>query len=316
MLRSAHLVLVLFGILLCPVAASAQCDETSIPIWGGAKAGAEFGFAAALTQDLAVVGAPGWESSPGVPIGLVTLARFKAGNWVPEALPTPTSVKPGERFGAAVAINEDATVIVVGAPLHGGTVAGGGLVVIYEWNTGLNNFEITAEWPGGLANGFYGFAVDASGDRVLVGEPGGLFLDGIVTVYKRTAPGTWVPEAFWVGLPGDGLGWSVAIEGGVMAMGAPFADPPLLVDAGMVYTKVWNGAKWVTREDIPGWNDGDFSGWAVDVYDDYMAIGQPGYGTNSGHGMVGTWDGTKYDFLAGVWDMSGAGGRIGHAVAV
>jgi hypothetical protein len=308
------------ALMAAAAGAQAQCDETSVPIWGGPQAGAEFGFAAAMAPNVAVVGAPGWESSPGVPIGLVTVARWNGSTWVPEALPTPSSAQPGDRFGAAVAINEDATVIAVGAPLHDGGVTDGGLLVIYEWNTALFAWEIVAEWPGIFNSGMYGFAVDASGDRILVGEPGGLFLGGVVNIYRRTGPKAWAGEAFWVGAAGDFLGWSVAIEGGVMALGAPLADPPGLTDAGMVYTKSWNGANWMTREDIPGWNDGDFSGWAVDVYDDYLAIGQPGFTSSgtpgSGHGMVGTWDGSNYFFSAGVWDMSGNGGSIGHDVAV
>lgn len=308
------------GLLAAPPTATAQCNETSVPIWGGPKAGAEFGFAADLAPNVAVVGAPGWESAPGVPLGLVTVARWNGSAWVPQKLATPASVQPGDRFGAAVAINEDATVIAVGAPLHGGAAAGGGLLAIYEWNAFSGAWEIAAEWPGIFVNGWYGFAVDASGDRIVVGEPGGLFAAGVVNVYRRSAPKKWVSEAFWVGVPGDGLGFSVSLSGDVLALGAPFADPAGVADAGMVYTKAWDGAAWATRADMAGWNGGDQSGWAVDVHGDDLAIGQPGFSSSgvpgSGHGMVGTWNGSDYTFYAGVWDMSGSGGRIGHAVAV
>lgn len=308
------------GLLAAPPAATAQCNETSIPIWGGPRAGAQFGFAADLAPGVAVVGAPGWEVAPGVPLGLVTVARWNGGAWVPEPLPVPASVQPGERFGAAVAINEAATVIAVGAPLHGGAAAGGGLLAIYEWNAVSGAWEIAAEWPGIFVNGWYGFAVDASGDRIVVGEPGGLFAAGVVSVHRRTAPGTWVSEGFWIGVPGDGLGFAVSLSGGILALGAPFADPGAEADAGMVFTKAWDGAGWVTREDIPGWSAGDQSGWAVDVHGQHLAIGQPGFSSSSlpdsGQGMVGTWNGSKYFFSVGVWDATGNGGRIGSAVAV
>lgn len=308
------------GLLVALPGAAAQCNETSIPPWGGPKAGAEFGFAADLAPDVAVVGAPGWESAPGVALGLVTVARWNGVSWVPDPLPTPASVQPGDRFGSAVAINEDATVIAVGAPLHDGAASDGGLLVIYEWNAALKAWEIAAEWLGIFENGWYGFAVDASGDRIVVGEPGGLFAAGVVNVHRRTGPKQWPSEAFWVGIPGDGLGFAVSLAGDVLALGAPFADPDSVVDAGRVHMKAWNGAAWATREDIAGIDAGDQTGWAVDVHGDYLAVGMPGFVSsgvpNSGQGMVGTWDGTSYAFSAGVWDQTGNGGRVGHAVGV
>ena len=84
--------------------------------------------------------------------------------------------------------------------------------------------------PTSLAIGF-GSAVAMSGDEILVGRPGMVLgfpmpasQTGAVHVYRRGPGGRWI-EVSMVAAGGlsieDGFGSSIAVEGNLMAVGAP-----------------------------------------------------------------------------------------------
>ena len=99
----------------------------------------------------------------------------------------------GEEFGYRLAVNEDATVLVVGAP-YAGTApnANSGKAYVYARNTttGAWALQATLQSPGGPAfNTYFGDAVSASGQRVVVGEGG----TASSRIYLRTGT-SWALE--------------------------------------------------------------------------------------------------------------------------
>ena len=298
---------------------SAQCPETSVPTVGALQAGAEFGTSVALAGDVAVIGAPGWSPPGGQPEGAAIVSVWSGSAWVSSLLPRPPSLAPGSRFGQDVAINEDGTLIAVGAPFHDGSVVDGGKVVVYEWDPGLAAWVLSLEVDGVFASGLFGFSVTASGDRVAAGEPGGAFALGTVSVTRRTAPLTWVGDGYLVGVePFAVFGFDVALDGDLLAVGSPLEDEPLL-DSGSVDVFEWQGGPWALREHVvdPGADVSDFFGWSVDVDAEVLIAGGPGVtvGTPGGHARIFRWNGTTYTWMFGHWNDT-ASSRLGQSVAL
>ena len=303
-------------------ASSAQCPETSVPSPGGPHAGAEFGTSVAVAGDVAVIGAPGWAPAGGPPEGAAMVSTWTGSAWVSSQLPRPATLAPGSRFGQDVAINEDASIIAVGAPLHDGPAVDGGKLVIYEWNPGLAKWLITFDGDGIFGSGLYGWSVAASGDLVAVGEPGGAFALGTVNVYRRTAPGSWTNDGLLFGVEPFALfGADVALSGEVLAVGAPLDDDPL-VDEGSVDVYARVGSTWTLREHLADWIDqpGSLFGWSVDVDmgGDLLAIGMPGSipNTPGGLGRVYHWVNGAYSNYLAHWDNDGPPCRLGQSMAI
>ena len=298
--------------------AYAQCPETSVPTVGLPQAGAEFGASVALAGDTAVIGAPGWSPPGGQPEGAVIVSVWTGSAWVSQMLPRPASIGPGSRFGQDVAINEDASVIAVGAPLHDGTAIDCGKVVIYEWDPALSSWSLSLEVDGLFASGFFGHSVTASGQRVAAGEPGGAFALGTVNITRRTAPFTWVSDGFLAGTEPFALfGFDVALSGDLLAVGSPLDDDTQL-DEGCVDVYEWLSGPWVLREHITGGFGfaGTFFGWSVDLADD-LVVGAPGATSNNPGGIaqIYHWDGAKYLWWFTHWNDS-TSSRLGQSVAI
>src|SRR6185436_14116419 len=93
----------------------------------------------------------------------------------------------------------------------------------------------------GEADDQLGKAVALSGDTVLVGAPadnvGSVVNQGSAYVFRRSS-GVWSQEAQLLapdGQGGDAFGSTVALEGDVAVVGAPFADTNAGLNAGAIY---------------------------------------------------------------------------------
>src|SRR6185503_20505978 len=125
----------------------------------------------------------------------------------------------GEDFGSAVAVAGDTGVVC--APRRNLGNGNYGECIVYRL--------INGTWePGAVLlprePGTFGSSVALSGDRIVVGAP---VWEGPLTgrayVFRRVAPDSWVEEAMlspWHGEDGP-FGASVAIDGDVIAVGAP-----------------------------------------------------------------------------------------------
>ncbi|MGB5811123.1 MAG: hypothetical protein WBG86_11370, partial [Polyangiales bacterium] len=102
-----------------------------------------------------------------------------------------------------------------------------GLVVTYEWN-GDRFIEEQAILPKGLPQeARFGDSLAISGDRLVIGAHGEAGFEGAVYTYRHHG-GTWTLEQRLEGLElggADGpptFGWSVALRGSRLIVGAPF----------------------------------------------------------------------------------------------
>jgi hypothetical protein len=209
----------------------------------------QFGRSLALSGYDAVVGAP-TATEAGLETGAVYAYR-KLGAWTETQLLVGSSCTDSALFGYSVAM--DGGRLVVGAPTCDAACgADQGAVFVYEQSgTTWVQTAVLEGLPSATPQAF-GHAVDIQGDRIVVGAP--LALDAVkdsgrVYVYEN-AGGQWVldevltdPEA----VPHDRLGYSVDLDGDLVAAGQPHADVDGVVDAGAAQVFQDTPGGWVRR---------------------------------------------------------------------
>ena len=184
-----------------------------------ATPGAQFGRALALSADgsALVVGAP-WDGSsatgafaPGDPGYQAALEsdgapgssaayvhrRSAAGRWALEAFVKAPVAVAGDRFGSALALSADGSVLAVGAPGEDSSATGA-------------------------------FALGGAGYQAAL-ESDGAEESGAAIVHRRSAAGRWALEAFVkapVAGAFAGFGWDLVLsgDGATLAVGTPFDD--------------------------------------------------------------------------------------------
>ncbi|HNO77260.1 MAG TPA: choice-of-anchor Q domain-containing protein [Phycisphaerae bacterium] len=177
-----------------------------------------FGTSVGISGDIAVVGAPGDQTSTSA--GAVYLYRRSGTNWIEEDILVANDAVADDELGTSVAIDDFTA--VGGAPKHGGA----GAVYVFEDNAGSwpQTFKVTAS--NAVAGDLFGASVAIDGDLLVVGAPGADSGAGAMYVFKRSG-------LFWVELTrlvasdaaaGDALGTSVSISGDAIVGGAPFAN--------------------------------------------------------------------------------------------
>jgi len=241
-----------------------------------------FGIAVDVDGDTAVVGAR-HDDDGGKSSGAAYVYQRDPGTdkWALETKLVMTNAATNDYFGRSVAIQGD--VIVVGAPgddfstvfphkgsAHVFTRGSGG------WDTG------TKLLPGDtLANPAYenyGISVDISGDTIVVGvsfdnESTALGVGSAYVFVKGSS--TWTKHARLTPLTADAhqnFGWSVAVEGDTIVVGAPH-----WTDGGLgetyVFTRVVNWTNAATKLSVNDKLAGDDFGWSVAVSGETIVVG-------------------------------------------
>ena len=208
-------------------------------------------------------------------------------------LSASSGFQPGDG-GGGVAVSADT--VVIGArkadnTINGTTTTNSGKVYIYGRNDagtpsdlGDDSWFIKQELvPEDLSDGdYFGHAVAMDGDKLVVGafhpteiccpntELGDGF--GVAYVYRRIVTensDSWeLEQKLTPGSDGgqnDRFGWSVDIEGDIIAIGARSYDDNGLVDRGAVYVFRFDGNQWQDPQRLVGSADGDNFGYDVDV---------------------------------------------------
>ena len=273
-----------------------------------------FGYSVAIDGDTVVVGAYG-DDDGGSYSGSVYVFTEPAGGWVSASGNIKLTASDGaasDWFGRSVAIDGDT--VVVGAPYDDdGGSASGSVYVFTEpaggWVSASGNIKLTAMDAAG--SDWFGWSVAVAGDTVVVGAPldddGGSY-SGSAYVFTEPAGG-WVSASGNIKLTAmdaatnDYFGWSVAVAGDTVVVGAPYDD-----DGGS-----YSGSAYVFTEPAGGWVSGsetlkltamdaatnDYFGRSVAVAGDTVVVGAPYDGASD--------SGSAYVFFepAGGWVSGG-----------
>ena len=194
-----------------------------------------FGVSVAISGTLVVVGASG-DDTGATDTGSAYVYDLSSGTpTVPVATLNNPSPAATDSFGSSVAIS--GTVVVVGASLHDTGATNAGSAYVYDLSSGTPTVPVTTlNNPSPTVGGNFGISVSISGTRVAVGaaEPAG---SGHAYVYDVSSGTPSVPVTTLnnpAPAPGDQFGFSVAISGTRMVVGAP-ADDAGATNAGSAY---------------------------------------------------------------------------------
>lgn len=224
----------------------------------------EFGFAVAISRDVIAVGAPRSENADGVAgTGTVTVFRRSGASWVWEAVIEGEDA--GGRFGNALSIDGDR--LAVSAPFAASS-RGAAWTYVRVGATWVREARLV---PAAAVTGDYvGTSIALDGTRLAVGAAGsgepGPESAGVVHMY-RLADGAW-ERAATLARPSPAaaelFGFSVALDGPVLAVGSPFAGSSVSgAGAVDVFRATETGWSHVTPVAAPGESVDDGFGFAV-----------------------------------------------------
>ncbi len=229
------------------------------------------GFAAAVAVTVAgaLVGAPR-DDGRGPDAGLAYAFDAPGPPWT-HAYLNPSSHGPHEAFGSSVAV--DADLAAVGAP--GEDDVGEDSGAAYVWKRVGSVWEPQAKLTAddrAVAYAGFGVELDVDGESLAVGAPfesQAVPGAGSVFVFRR-AGSDWVREAELAsGVPADGFGEALALDGDRLAVGADQAG------AGAVFTFERAGSAWTAGPVLaaPDGAGGDQFGHDVALDGDVLAVG-------------------------------------------
>lgn len=234
-----------------------------------ADAGNEFGRSVAASGNTMVVGTPSEYQNRGA-IYIFTTTDDGV-TWTQRAHFTGNAAI-GDQFGMSVAISEDESTVIAGAPGHNGEK---GAVYTYELNGGTwNNAVLSHTFNGVGAGDRFGWSVGLSDDAAIIGAPSVNASAGAAYAFIQNANNVWsTGSVLKTGATGDNLGSSVAILNGVVAVGAYGANS----EAGAVYifTQDVNAFFPDTSFPAPSIAAGDWFGASVAVSSGSVVVGAP-----------------------------------------
>lgn len=224
-------------------------------------------------------------------------------------------ISPGAGFGGGIAISGN--LAIVGASretsIHG---AEAGTARIFRWDGDSWEFEALLLPSIGNPGAFFGFDVDISGDRAIVGawrqNDGELSESGAAFVFRRTGT-QWAEEARLTASSADSNDWfgtAVDIEGDRILVGA-HRDDEVGDNTGSVFAYRLIANNWVEtqRLNASDADSGDFYGSFLSMSGTHAVIGvygrDSGVGANSGAAYVYVWNGNSWIYQATLTPTNG-----------
>jgi hypothetical protein len=236
-----------------------------------------FGYSVAIDGDTAVVGAWSQSNSNGAGAGAVYVFTRSVSTWTQQAKLLASdaagTAQANDNFGISVAIDGDTIAVgAVGAEAKGAAY-------IYT-RSGTNWTEQAKLLPSDLlSSDNFGCSVSISGDTAVVGskwQDTGGSTAGAAYAFVRSGV-TWTQQSKIQASDkeaGDQFGYSVAIDGDTVVVGAPYEDT-VASDAGAAYIFIRSGTTWTEQakiqDDIP--TLGDRFGWSVAISGDTAVVG-------------------------------------------
>jgi len=203
---------------------------------------------------------------------------------------TASDARASANFGSSVAVDGD--MAVLGASDVNGNSNGNGEAYVFTRSNGV--WRQTAKLlPADESIGRFGAAVAINNGTIAVGD----YVNSVVYVFTQSGTG-WVQQSRVVApldAEGAGFGWSVALSGGVLAIGAPFQFPD---GALYVFTQSggWTQQAELTLSDAAAQGSWHF-GFSVSASGATIAVGSPANGAPCGRAFV-------FTFSNGTWQQS------------
>jgi len=265
------------------------------------SAGDDFGWSVDISGDYAVVGAPGADSQ-GADSGAAYVFVRTGTNWTQQAILTHIGIGAGDRFGTSVAIS--GSTVVVGAPGSDSNGSDSGAAYIFV-RSGTSWTYTTPLTPSNYpAGGLFGHDVDIDGGSIVASSIESAVGPGSVFVFTYSAP-LWSQQGAPIvlldntsnpiGNTGDDFGYSVAISGDKIVVGAPSADIMNINDGAVEFFErsagVWSLSDIYTVSTAVG---GENLGHSVAISGNAAIVGLPGSSGGAGGVAVYRYSGSAW----------------------
>jgi LPXTG-site transpeptidase (sortase) family protein len=247
------------------------------------QAGENFGVSVAIYDDTIVVGASGRDLEDKTDIGVAYVFTRNGDEWIEQARIEPAGGEEGDYFGTAVAISGNRLVVGAEGKDIGEITDAGKVYTFYRsGNKWIEKQSITASSP--VADGSFGYALALEGARLVVGAPSKMDIGAAYIFYRNG--GTWLEESIIEpddDKIGDRFGTSVAIDRGMVVVGAPYADPDSgngpVINGGAVYVFTHKPNTWQQSAKIVPDNGRYFDhfGRSLAISQKAVVVGAPGY---------------------------------------
>jgi hypothetical protein len=258
----------------------------------GEAAGDVFGGDVSLSDNgttLAIGGSS--NDGNGVDAGHVRVFTWNGTAWIQKGIDI-NGEAANDNSGTAVSLNQDGTVLAIGATGNDGNGANAGHVRVYSWN-GSFWVQIGSDIDGSAASNFCGKSLELSntGNRIIVGAPYFGSSLGHARVFEWTGF-VWsqVGSDILGEDPNEQFGVAVSISAdGTKALVGAFGNSDAGSLAGSARAFQFVASSWQQiGNDLDGLNSGDQCGTAVSISGNAQTLAVSSYlnstsGTNAGH---------------------------------
>jgi FG-GAP repeat len=211
-----------------------------------------FGSSVAIDGDTALIGAPSHQVSDNAAQGAAYVFVRSGNSWTQQgAVLTAPDGAANDTFGSSVAVDGDTA--LVGAPSHqvGSNAYQGAAYVFVRSGSTWNQQGGALTALDGAANDIFGSSVAIDGDTALMGAPshqvGAKALQGAAYVFVRSG-GAWSQRGGALtasgGAANDSFGSSVALDGDMALIGAPYHTVGSNAYQGAAYVFIRSGSAW------------------------------------------------------------------------
>ena len=239
----------------------------------------QFGSALAINNNTLFVGAP-MHDSFGVNAGAVYVFAFDGLSWVQRQKLIGADTVPGDRFGSALALNDNW--LAVSAPLHSSPGGPGGAVYLFQFDgvSWVQRYKVGA--PDTIAGDRFGSALALDDGWLAVSAPLHRFVGSASgAVYLFEFNGTaWAQRQKLVASDtagSDQFGSALALENRRLVVGAPLhnSNGPA---SGAVYIFERATTTWIERAKLIGsdTNAGDRLGGSISIDGNTILVGAYG----------------------------------------
>jgi len=253
-----------------------QSDEVNKLVAPDAGANHYYGYAVALSGSTALVGAWG-DDHHGPTAGAAYVLRYNGAKWTQTAKLLASDAAPGDRFGAAVALDGDTAVVGAYYNDQGRQDAGAAYVFYFDGQSWVEQAKLVAS--DATAFDYFGYAVSIAEHTIIVGAWGNEARgpnSGAAYIFEYDGD-TWVQRAKLVppdGSADDRFGVAVALSGNIAIVGA-YLDDERGQDSGSAHVFHRDGENWIWQAKLiaPDGAAGDRFGRAVAISGDTVVVG-------------------------------------------
>ena len=244
-----------------------------------------FGGSVALSASTVVVGAANRTVGSNIERGAAYVFVQSGDTWSQQAELTASDGAYGDNFGWSVAVDGSTALVSAYRKTFGSNVEqGAAYVFVQSGDTWSQQAELTAS--DGAAYDQFGYSVALNGSTAVVGanyhKVGSNTHQGVACMFVQSG-GTWTQQAELSASDGaayDQFGYSVALNGTTIVVGAPYHSTP--TDQGAAYVFAQGGGAWTQQDELTA-SDGadlDYFGFSVAVSGSTAVVGVPEHAVN------------------------------------